>query len=522
MKKWWFTALAAAVLAACSVPAARPVASPPIAPQPKPDSRLAEWRAGADALLAKGSYAAMKEAFALYGRIEAAGGGEEAWGGGYVRTALLLAARAAEMGIREPAYLAAASRLVEAGSESGRLEPFLRLVRLLPVHTAGIFDDGPAPDDPAPAVEALRKNEAAFAAAAETDEALACLWGALNAEFPTPEARTRILPGLLRLHPDSLAMKYRVAGVVDKGAPLWDEVLAADPDFTEALVARSGRALAERKLLAAEKSLLPAHERIPESPLISVQLAGIGFALEEYERSLGFYERTLAAAPAYKEAGLGKAVALICLGRPGEAAPLQEDHISRGPTLRGECYFWLATSRHAQGDLVRAGEAIEAAKPLLERSQVFTLSGTIQFDAGGLEAAEKDLLKAVAIDMGDREAHFLLGRIQAKRGAWQESGHNFRAAAYGYAREVLDLRDKAGEIEASDLAAERKSRLVARKKAQIEKAGLTRATAFYNAAAGFHNAGDMDMARNMAGQAVGHPVFAAKARDFLIFLDGLR
>ena len=141
-----------------------------------------------------------------------------------------------------------------------------------------------------------------------------------------------------------------------------------------------------------------AYEKIPESPLLAIRLASLCFALEEYDRGLEFYERTLAVAPGYKEAAMGQAVALTCLGRNEEAASILADLIARGPGLRGECYYWLAWNLHERADLERAAEAIEAAKPLLERSQVYTLSGTINWDRSRITEAEADLIKAVNLN----------------------------------------------------------------------------------------------------------------------------
>ncbi len=188
--------------------------------------------------------------------------------------------------------------------------------------------------------------------------------------------------------------------------------------------------------------------------------------------------------------------------------------------MKGECFYWLAWNLNEMGDLARAAEAVEAAKPILERSQVYTLSGTINLARSLVEAAEADLLKAVDLNAEDREAHFLLGKVYSQRRVWLDSGLHFRMAAYGYEQEELDLQSMASQIEAAELTAERKARLVLRKKLQVEKARLTRATACYNAAAGFHNAGEYVIARDMAERAAFHPYFQAKATEFAAFLAG--
>ncbi len=227
--------------------------------------------------------------------------------------------------------------------------------------------------------------------------------------------------------------------------------------------------MAEKRLLSAEKDFQAAFERIPESPLLAVRLASLGFALEEFDRSLDYYDKALALAPTYKEAALGKAVALTCLGRAEEAATILENLISRGPALKGECLYWLAWNRNEMGDYVRAAEAVEAAKPILERSQVYTLSGTINLGRSLVEAAEADLLKAVDLSAEDREAHFLLGKVYSQRRVWLDSGLHFRMAAYGYEQEELDLQSMASQIEAAELTAERKARLLSARSSRSKR-----------------------------------------------------
>lgn len=518
MRSRWLAFALAAGLAACAAPRSVRIVDTASESIRRPDPRLEEWRRETEALATRESYGALKKAFALYAQVEASAGAGAASDENHLRSALLLAARAAELGIREPAYAETAARLIRSNPAWSVYEPFLMLVSLLPVNTAGVFDDGPAPVDPGPAVQAFRKDEARLLADADRDAALAYLRGALHVAYPGADSKAVVWPGLLRSFPGSLALKYRLGSVVENGPALWEEVLAADSEFFEVLAARGERALAERRLLSAEKDFLAAFEGIPESPLLAIRLASLGFALEEFDRSLEYYEKALAVAPSYKEAALGKAVALSCLGRSEEAAAILDGLIARGPALKGECLYWLAWNLNEMGDFIRAAEAVEAAKPILERSQVYTLSGTINLARSLVEAAEADLLKAVDLNAEDREAHFLLGKVYSQRRIWLDSGLHFRMAAYGYEQEELDLQSMASQIEAAELLPERKARLLARKKLQVEKARLTRATACYNAAAGFHNAGEFAIARAMAERAAFHPYFQAKAREFAAFL----
>lgn len=65
---------------------------------------------------------------------------------------------------------------------------------------------------------------------------------------------------------------------------------------------------------------------------------------------------------------------------------------------------------------------------------------------------------------------------------------------------------------------ERKARLLARKKFQMEKTRLTKATAYFNAAAGYYNAGIPDKALTWVRNAAAHPYFEQKAKDFITLI----
>ena len=224
-------------------------------------------------------------------------------------------------------------------------------------------------------------------------------------------------------------------------------------------------------------------------------------------------------APAYKEALLGKAICLSCLGRSTEAIPILEDLLARGPALNGECLYWLAANLHEIGDSERAAAEIEKAKVALPVARVFTLAGTIAFERGFLDAAERDLKAAVGLDSGESDALFLLGKIYARRSVWIDSALNFMLSGYGYDFEEKGILIKIGQVEESQMPEERKERLLARKKYLLEKTRLTKATAHFNAAAGYYNAGDLDKALIWVRNASAHAYFAEKAKEFIALIS---
>jgi len=495
-----------------------PISPPPIPAVLPPDPLMAAKAAEAGSFLERGGYIHLRRAFELYreldGLVRMDGGAAEK----FLRTSLLLDVRAKYLGVFNDSYLVTARRLIEIHPDLVSYEPYVDIASVLNVKIAGVLDDGPDPDERLSAVKDLEKRAESLQAEAERDPVLASLVVALWTAFPKSGRNDQDLRALGVRFPESLPLKFQISSIPPGDPKLWDEIQHVDPEYYEVQAARGERALAEKKMLSAEGDLVKAHEAVPESPLLLIRLASIYFSLEEYDQSLEFYEKTLRAKPEYKEAELGRAISLSCLGRAAEAVPILEALIAKGPALRGEGHYWLATNRRELSDLAAAAASIEAAKPLLRRSQVFTLSGLIDLDRSLIDRAEEDFKEAIRISTEDEEAFFNLGKIYAQKKIWTDSGLNFMMAGYGYELKEQALEGLAAQIREASLAEERKEKLLQRKRFQIEKTRLTKATACYNAAAGFFNAGDPARARVWADKSVFHPLFAAKAKEFLALI----
>lgn len=509
------------VLAACAAgprisPAPPPLRDAPL--PPAPPLRLEERLAEAKAFFERGGFVHLHRAFAIYDDLESVAPDAGSFTGPYARAALLLAARAKEMGVRNDSYLAKARELVEGDAGLAFLKPAVAIVEVMPVATLGVWDDGPAQDPLQGSCAHLRLIGADLTTVLPTEPLGAFFRALLFEGYERFEEGKADLDEAMKAFPGSRLLKFKRAALPPPDVRLLDEIAGEDPEFFEVDLERGRLALSGGALLSAEKDLLRAHEGVPESPLIAILLAGVSFGIEEYDRSLVFYEEALGVAPDYKEALFGKAVCLASLGRTEEAAALFEDLLARGPALRGECLYWLAACLNELGDNGRAAAEIERAKEALPVARVFTLAGKIAFERGRPKAAETDLVTAVNMDSGETDAFFLLGKLYALRKNWPESALNFELAGHGYGFKEDQIREKIEQIEGSALPEDRKERLLARKRFQLEKTRLTRATACFNAAAGYHNAGAFEKALKWARAAAAHPYFSDKAKDLIGFV----
>ena len=105
------------------------------------------------------------------------------------------------------------------------------------------------------------------------------------------------LPRVWGLFPVSPLLKFKRAICPRENPGLLKELLAPDPEFFEADYFLGNEALSRGNLLEAEEFYLKSLAGIPGSPQTTISLAAIAFAMEEFERSLEHYEKTLALAP---------------------------------------------------------------------------------------------------------------------------------------------------------------------------------------------------------------------------------
>jgi len=507
-------ALPVVVLAAAV--ACAPVRKAAVAPAPPGvdwSARLAE----ADALYAAGHYLALAGALRTYGEALAVPGQDAAVAERFVRAAIALELRSKDLGILTSGPPPEAAALVAADPSLARYAAWLELVAGLTNKikgSPGIDQTGGRTleaqlDWMGARVPAIDRE---LEAAAGTDDLAAALRLALRADFGFKFADKLETKTCLDLHPDSRLVSFEAAMSPAFDFDRLEALFARDPGFVEVDYFLGEAALLAGKLLTAERHYLAVHAKIPSSLSVLISLAKVAFQMEETEACLEWNDKALALLPTYRDALLGKGLALGYLGRGEEALAVLGRLLELGTYYMGEGHFWSAWNLNELGRLEEARKSIERAKVfLVDVVDVHTLSGIIAYEQGRLDDAEKDLLQALRLHSSESDAAYYLGRLYADRKDWLNSAIYFAGAALAYEDKERDLEDKIKEIEASDMAPERRARLVVKKRVQILSTQLTKATCQYNGAAGYHNTGSFERALELARLAAANPAFAEKA-----------
>lgn len=514
--------LLAVLAAAAACAAARPgrVEAPPAAVDWT--ARLAE----ADALSRAGHYTALREAQRVYGEAMSVPREREAVAERYLRTAIALELRKKCLGVLSAGVPADAAALAAAGAPLARYTAWLELVAGLPNKIKGV----PGIDQTGGrTLEAQLDWVAArvpgidqdLEGPARTDDLAAVLRLALRTEFFFKFPDKLEPKAVLALHPDSRLVAFQAALSPAFDLEPLETLLVLDPGFSEVHYYIAEAALLGGKLLTAEKHYLAALAAVPDSLSALISMAKVAFQMEETEDCLVWNEKALALLPTYRDALLGKGLSLGYLGRNDEALAVLGRLLELGTYYMGEGHYWTAWNLNELGRLEEAHRSIDASRVFLVGvSDVAGLSGVIAYRQGRLDDAEKDLREALDLDPALSDAAYTLGRLYADRKDWLNSAIYFAGAAMTLEDKEGGLEKKIGEIEASELAPERKVRLVARKRAQIVSVQATKATCQYNAAAGYHNAGNRERALALAQQAAAHPAFADRAAELIKTIRG--
>lgn len=439
----------------------------------------------------------------------------------YIKAALLLALREKELGIMHSQVLDQAEEWISRLSQLEGFRRYVEIVRRIPADTKGITGDSAGEtEDLDEYFEWVKHNvdpiNAHLREKSTSSDLFAYLYisfhGAYSHRFP----ETDTLGELAELFPASPLVRFKLAIYPALDLQGLQGLLSMDPEFYEAELFLGDLELQSGKVLSAEKRYLSAHAHIPESTALVISLANVCFHLEEFDRCLEYNDQALRLAPNYRDALLGKAMSLGYLNRHEEALTELRKIMELGKYYIGETYYWTAWNLNELGRIDEAQVNIDKAKNyLIGHKEVASLSGLIAYQQKRLDDAEKDFTEALNLNPYDCEAAFYMGKIHADRLAWSDSGTFYEKAATCNGATEAAVNEKIREIEASGMSEARKQRHIQKKRAQILQLRRSKATSYYNAAAGFYNAKMLEKALPLAEQAAEYPLTREKAEDLI-------
>jgi tetratricopeptide (TPR) repeat protein len=496
---------------------------PPVETLPPPPE-LAAQAVAAATQVNRGCYVGFKNAVDLYEKLSAQPAMRLRIGSPYVRALLLLLIRERELGILTHNCAARAAKVISENPALQQFRTYFDIADTLPPRTRGIMQDLN--------IVGMRKIyddvlkgpdfQKTLLGLAEDEDYFAYVYASFFTGFGfVGDQLTDTARDVLKRFPGSLLMAFKNAIYPRENADLLNGLLRADAEFYEAHYHLGAVALQSGSLIEAEGEFLKALPGLSDSPQVQIYLASIYTATEEFERSLDYYDKTLALAPGYRDAILGKAISLSYLGRYHDAVEVLNKNTELGFYLLGESHYWLAWNYSELKDLNRAQANIEQSKPRLPtNSEVYGLAGTIALNRGELDRAETEFREALKYNAANTQALFGLGRVFAEKQRWPESAESYEKAAILFEGNERAFLAKIEEVKKAPISDERKARLIAKKDQQIRVTRSSWATAFIEAAVGFVHAGQKDRAFVAASKAAENAPFKARAEELIKKIKG--
>ncbi len=517
-------AVAAVVAAGCSrVPAPVVQASPVVAPAPAAERR--DQLFAADEMLRRGCYDCLRDALAGYEALQ----GDPAVGqrarDAAVRTALLLAVRETELGLSRGGYIERARRLLGPVEQASPELPGL-------VEIAEVMANGPTgftrtagTDAQIAAMLTMARSQEQWASVLRNlmpqDLTASYLWlslacGPYASTFPDHDTRDVLLQGVAVI--PLFAFKFATSCGLTTSEPL-EAMLAIEPRFGEinyhlGLFALGGETGMPPDLDAADARFREAYAWRQDWPTLTLAIANVAMSAEDFPRAFEFYDFTLGLSKDDADALTGTIRALTYSNRHAEAIAQADRLIGTGRNV-GEAHYWRAMNFARLKDDGRAWTAIEDAAKSLANADVPKLAGIIAINRRDWATARQRLELAAVRRRGDCETAYYLQAVLAEQRDWEATARVASDAGACFDSDESVIQQELAIVRASQMSADRRTRLVARREAQLVSNARMRATAWYNAAAANFNLSRSVEARRFAEKVADDTFFGERARSLL-------
>jgi tetratricopeptide (TPR) repeat protein len=475
----------------------------------------------ADELYSGGSYKSLKTALTAYQNLSTFPAFPLKTKEKLLKTALLLSLRAKELAILDTSYIDLAEKIIQTVPSLSGYKPYLEASKAIPSSSRGAnMSDVSGESDLDKyfdwVVDNISSLSSEFQKKASVSPFFAYFSICLYESFQNWIKVKMDFKRLKEIFSQSPLIQYKLSVYPELDPDSLSVLRLSHPDMFESAYALGEHNLKYGKILTAEKYFLEAFKAFPESTALAMALTKVYFALEEFEKCLELNSRALKAAPKYRDALMGKAVCLSFMDRHEEAVSVCSHLLELGNYYMGEAQYWKGWNLNELNRLNEAWEDVEKAKKfLIGHHEVFFLSGVVAFKQKHLKVSEENLKQALKLNRGYCEAFYYLGQIYSLQERWKESGMAFEKAALCNQGQEMSLREKIKEIEQSTLLSDRKNNQIERKKVQLIKIRLTKATSFYNGAASMYNAELFKKSLAMASKAALHPNFKKQALELI-------
>jgi tetratricopeptide (TPR) repeat protein len=489
-------------------------------PASLPDTRIPARLTSADALVRAGCVDCLLNAYKEYDALRSISAATDTATAGAIRTALLIAIRERELGTEDTGYVKRARELL-AGTGlplQEALSPLLDIADALPTRGAvrQVGDDV----ELARMQAAYRNREAWTAllrAHADDDPLSAYLWLGFNCAYvPTAERAVEEWLKQLPVWRETALIAFKAATCgTGGGRTTLEHLLESDPRFLEINYFLAMNAAFGGHLDEAIERLQRAYTWRPRWPALTNSLAIDYIAIEEFDPAVDFFDRTLALAPNFADALLGKARALTYAGRHEDALTTIDQLLALGRWLIGDARYWRALNEAQLGRNEEAWSDIELAAKLLVNAEVPKLAGIVSYRLKQIDVSRAKFEESWQRNPLDCETGYYLGIVAGEQGVWPRTADVLVDTDRCLQQAERNLTAEIAAFRRSTERPERRERQIAKREQQIATGRRMMATSWFNIAVAYYNLSREDDARQYAEKVSTDEQFGDRARDLL-------
>jgi tetratricopeptide (TPR) repeat protein len=497
------------------------VACSSVKPPPStPDTRIPARLTSADALVRAGCVDCFLDAYKEYDALRPISAAADAATAGAIRTAVLIAIRERELGTEDTGYLKRARDLLASTGLPIReaLSPLLDIADALP--TRGVVRQIGDDVELARMQAAYRNREAWTAqlrAHADDDPLSAYLWLGFNCAYvPAAERAVEEWLKQLPVWRETALIAFKAATCAPGGGrTTLEHLLESNPRFLEINYFLAMNAAFGGHLDEAMERLLRAYTWRPRWPAVTNSLANDYIALEEFDPAVDFFDRTLALAPNFADALLGKARALTYAGRHEDALTAIDQLLALGHWLIGDARYWRALNEAQLGRNEEAWSDIELAAKLLVNAEVPKLAGIVSYRLKQIDVSRAKFEESWQRNPLDCETGYYLGIVLGEQGVWPRTADVLVDTDRCLQQAERNLTAEIAAFRTSTQRPERRERQIAKREQQITTGRRMMATSWFNIAVAYYNLARKDDARQYAEKVSTDEQFGDRARDLL-------
>ena len=498
------------VAGACASSAKRPAA----ALGPSPSERIA----AADALVRAGCFDCLLAAFREYDALRAVPAVAAAATTSAARTAALLAVRERDLGTEDSGYLRKASQLAASQTPNDpTLSLLLEVADSLPTRggARSVIDDNALARN-----QMALRNQAAWTEVlrlhADEDPLAAFLWLSFNCAYVSAARQT--LGDWMAAVPawrDTSLLRFKAAVCAGYTRASFENLLQAEPRFVELHYFIGVSAAFSGKIDDAIEHLLSAYAWRQRWPGVTYSLATDYVALEEFDKAIEFYDRTLEILPTFPDALLEKGKTQTYAGRYAEAIATLDRLLALERWLVGDARYWRAINENQLEQLDLAWDDVGLAARLMRNAAVPKLAGIIAYKRHQLDVAREKFEESWKLGHDDCETGFYLGIVLGEQAAWARTAQVLTDTTACLEKAEEKLKAEIAAMQVSTDHPERQLRQIRKREQDIAKGRRMTATSWFNIAVSYFSLSRKDEAREYAQKVADDEQFGERARDLL-------